>query len=81
MSREKLKMVSFICLILCIVIWIPNLVFQVASPLWILTYLIAAIGMAFAIISKSFWLAFFNLLMCFNFFILMALGYYISSRV
>lgn len=67
------------CLMVCIVIWIPNLVFQVASPLWLLTFLIAPIGVILAILSKSYWLIFLNTVMFFSFFILMALGYIVNS--
>lgn len=81
MYRAKFKTISFICFLACIVIWIPNIVFQVSSPLWILTFLIAGIGTVLAILSKSYWLVALNTIMFFSFFILMALGYFINSIV
>lgn len=81
MYKRKLKFISLVCFIACIVIWIPNLVFQIASPFWMLTFLIAPIGVILAILSKSYLLIFLNAVMIFSFFILMALGYIVNSQI
>ncbi|TYS59561.1 hypothetical protein FZC76_22295 [Sutcliffiella horikoshii] len=74
-----MKKWSLVCLISCILLWIPNIIFQIASPLWMLTYIIGPIGMAFSLIGKNYILAFLNLVMTFSFFLFMAIGYYINS--
>lgn len=75
--QNKFSVSSFICFVLCILIWIPNVIFQVASPFWMLAFTIAPFGLAFALLAKNYWLAFGNVLMFFSFF--MAIGYYINA--
>ncbi|GAA3715166.1 MULTISPECIES: hypothetical protein [Salinicoccus] len=79
--QNKFKVFSLICFVLCIVIWVPNVIFQVPSPFWILTFIIAPFGLVFALLAKNYWLVFGNFVMFFSFFILMALGYYINSKL
>ncbi|WP_411842593.1 hypothetical protein [Salinicoccus sp. HZC-1] len=79
--KNKFTVFSFICFGSCILIWVPNVIFQVPSPFWILTFIIAPFGLAFAFLAKNYWLAFGNVVMFFSFFILMAVGYYINSQL
>lgn len=79
--KNKYTIFSSICFAVCILIWIPNVIFQVPSPFWILTFIIAPFGLVFALLGKNYWLAFANFVMFFSFFILMAFGYYINAQL
>lgn len=79
MPKRKLQVIAQLCVVACLLIWIPNIVFQISSPLWILIFIIAPIGVVLAIWSKSYWTAFLNLVMFLSFFILMGLGYMMNS--
>lgn len=74
-NKKKFKSLSLICLIVSVLVWVPNILFQVSSPLWILTFLIAPVGIVFAALIKKNWLIIMNTLMFFSFFIFMILGY------
>ncbi|MCM3618527.1 hypothetical protein M3936_13135 [Sutcliffiella horikoshii] len=76
MSKKSLKLASLICFITCVLLWVPNVLMEVSSPLWILTFVIGPIGLAFGLVGKQYVLAVFNLIMTFSFFWIMALGYY-----
>lgn len=78
-KKKNFKVISLACLISCILIWIPNIVFQVASPLFLLTFLLAPIGIIFAALIKNSWLIVANAFMFFSFFIVMFVGYYFES--
>jgi len=79
MTKEKVfKTLSLGCLIICVLVWIPNLVFQIPSPLWLLTFVFAPFGIGFAALVKQYWLAVANILKFFSFFIFMFLGYLIN---
>ncbi len=73
---KSFKFWSFICFISCVLLWVPNVVFQVASPLFLLTFIIGPVGMVFALIKKHFFLAVLNLIGTLSFYILMFLGYW-----
>lgn len=46
---------STICFLLCVAVWVPNIVFQVASPLFLLTFIIGPVGMILALWRKYFY--------------------------
>ncbi|MBN8233936.1 hypothetical protein JF544_01710 [Halobacillus kuroshimensis] len=82
MEKEKLyRRTAASSLVISLLMWVPNLVFQTASPLWLLTFIIAPIGAAFALLAKNYWLIAANIIMFFSFFILMAGGYWIQSFI
>ena len=78
---KKFKNLSLACFIICILVWVPNLFFQSPSPLFMLTFVLGPIGIAFAAMVKSYWLIIANTIMFFSFFIFMGLGYFINSRL
>ncbi|MCA1011579.1 hypothetical protein [Halobacillus halophilus] len=79
MNKEKLfRILAISSLIVCIAVWIPNIVFQTSSPLWMLTFIIAPAGVVFASLIKNAWLIVSNVAMLFSFFILMFAGYFIN---
>ncbi|KGP71051.1 hypothetical protein [Pontibacillus yanchengensis] len=80
MREKKIRTLSLICFIVCLLIWVPNLFFQIASPLWLLTFLLAPVGIALGVVVKNYWLIAVNTLMLFSFFIFMALGYFVNSK-
>ncbi|MCP3027098.1 hypothetical protein [Halobacillus sp. A5] len=81
MREKNLKSLSLACFVLSVVVWIPNTVFQIASPLWILTFVVAPAGIIFALLIKNYWLVIINTFMLFSFVILMALGYFVNSKI
>ncbi|WP_217587683.1 hypothetical protein [Lentibacillus saliphilus] len=79
MDAARLKKWSLLCFVLCILIWIPNIVFSVSSPLWLLVYIVGPIGIAFGALGKSIILPVLNVIMTFSFYIVMFLGYLFES--
>jgi len=79
--KKKLKIISFICILLSILVWIPNVFFQIASPLWILTFIFSIIGAVLGILAKKYILVIGNIVMFFSFFIIMFVGYYMNSNI
>lgn len=72
MKKEKVcHSIALISLIICILVWVPNVVLQIASPFWLLTFIIAPIGVVCAILIRKYWLAIANTVMFFSFFIVM----------
>lgn len=79
MKNNKFKTLSLLCFAACILLWVPNIIFQIATPFWLLTFIVAPFGIAFGSLAKNKWLIILNIIMFFSFFIFMAVGYYISS--
>lgn len=80
MDKKNFKVISLVCLFICIIVWIPNIVFQVASPLFLVTFVIAPIGIVFAALIKRYWLIVANTFMFFSFFIFMFVGHLANSN-
>lgn len=77
MTKERMfKTLSLGSLFISVLVWIPNIVFQIASPFWLLTFIIAPIGIVFAVLIKNYWLIVANTIMFFSFFIFMFIGYF-----
>jgi hypothetical protein len=49
---------------------------EVASPFWMLTFIVGTIGLALGLVGKHYFLAILNFIMTFSFFWIMAIGYY-----
>ncbi len=79
--KKILKMLSLTCFVICVLLWIPNLLFQVPSDLFLEIFIIAPIGVLLAIFSKTKWLIIGNTIMFFSFFILMGLGSIIEAII
>ncbi len=80
MNKEKIyKVLSISCLLLSILIWIPNIIFGISSPLWMLSFFIAPVGIMFSALIRNYLLIIANVIMFFSFFILMSIGYIINS--
>lgn len=80
-KRKRFKGISVICLFICILVWIPNIMFQVSSPLWIITFVVALIGIVFAALIRNGWLIVANTVMFFSFFIIMFVGYVVNQLI
>lgn len=80
MDNKIFKVVSLACLFICIVVWVPNIVFKVASPLYLSTFIVAPIGIVFAALIRKYWLIVANSLMFFSFFIFMFVGYFVNRH-
>lgn len=79
MNKRNYQIVSLLCIVVAVLAWIPNVVFQIASTLWLATFVLGIIGIVFAALGRNYWLMLGNILMFFSFFILMAIGYYMNS--
>ncbi|MDX8047025.1 hypothetical protein SH601_13610 [Gracilibacillus sp. S3-1-1] len=79
-GSKKYKLISILCIVFCVLIWVPNVVFEVASPFWIATFVIATIGIVFAALIKNYLLIIANTIMFFSFFILMGIGNIINAN-
>ncbi|WP_223701657.1 hypothetical protein [Sutcliffiella deserti] len=76
MSKNALKILSLICFVICVLLWLPNVLLEVASPFWLLTFIIGPVGLVFGLLGKHYLLAVLNLIMTFSFFLFMYVGYY-----
>ncbi|NMH73519.1 hypothetical protein HF078_10570 [Bacillus sp. RO2] len=76
MSKKSLKITSLVCFVICVLLWIPNVFMHIASPFWMLTFVVGPIGLAFGLVGKHYLLAILNFIMTFSFFLFMAVGYY-----
>ncbi|WP_431802483.1 hypothetical protein [Halobacillus andaensis] len=82
MTKHKLfNTLSLLCLITCIALWIPNIIFQIPSGAHFNIFYIAPVGVLFAIFTKTKWLIISNIVAFFSFFWLMTLGYIIAAIV
>ena len=80
MRKKNFKVLSLACLLICILVWIPNIVFQVASPLFLVTFVIAPVGIVFAAMIRNYWLIFANTVMFFSFFLFMFVAHLTNSH-
>ncbi|MDP4552813.1 hypothetical protein Q9251_18190 [Alkalihalobacillus macyae] len=79
MDKENFfKVLAIFSLILSVSVWIPNIIFHVASPFWLITFILAPVGILAAALIKNYWLIVSNTLMLFSFFILMFTGYIVN---
>ncbi|WP_270179720.1 hypothetical protein [Alkalihalobacillus sp. CinArs1] len=82
MNKEKLlKILAVSSLVLSVSVWVPNIVFQVASPFWLLTFIIAPVGIVSAALIRNYWLIGSNIFMLFSFFILMFTGNFVNYMI
>ncbi len=73
------KRLAMFCFVICILLWIPNLVFEISSPLWLFTYLFGPAGIVLAVLAKKpLWIVL-NAFMSVSFFIFMGINYYIIA--
>ncbi|OZI12558.1 hypothetical protein CEW92_05900 [Bacillaceae bacterium SAS-127] len=72
------KFLATATIIISLLLWIPNIVFQEASPLWLLTFVFSGVGVVLSIKIDSKILIIGNTIMFFSFFILMFVGYIIE---
>ncbi|WP_017187404.1 hypothetical protein [Alkalibacillus haloalkaliphilus] len=79
MSNKLWTTLSIICAFVGLALWLPNIIFQFGYSFWALTFLVNPIGALFGLIGKSKLGVVLNLIMTFNFFILMFIGYFLLS--
>ncbi|MCA0987756.1 hypothetical protein [Guptibacillus algicola] len=78
MKKTHFKRLSIICLIVSLLVWLPNIIFNVSSQLWVVTFIIAPVGIVFAALIKKNSLIIANTFMFFSFFIFMFFGYIVN---
>lgn len=71
-----LKKWSLLFFIICVLLWVPNIIFQISSPFWYLVYIFGPAGTVLGVLSRSVLLTILNIIMSFSFFIVMFIGYY-----
>lgn len=64
---------------MCLLLWVPNIGFQISSPFWMLVFILGPLGIVFAALNKNILLIILNIMMTFSFFIFMAISYYVNS--
>ncbi|WP_100401773.1 hypothetical protein [Bacillus sp. FJAT-42315] len=72
------KFLATATIIISLLLWIPNIVFQEASSLWLLTFVFSGVGVILSIKIDSKILIIGNTITFFSFFILMFAGYVIE---
>lgn len=77
-KKKLFKTISLLCLIFCFLLWMPNILFQIPSGFWILTFIVAPIGAIFAWLARYYALLVANIIMTFSFMIFMATGHVIN---
>ncbi|MFJ7666503.1 hypothetical protein ACIQXI_05310 [Lysinibacillus sp. NPDC097195] len=70
-----LKALAVSTIIISLLLWVPNIVFQQASTLWLFTFVLSSIGIGLSVYAKSKILMIGNIITFFSFFIIMFLGY------
>lgn len=77
--RSTLTLLSLLATVICILLWVPNLVLGIESPWWLVIFFVAPAGVILGVIARNIWLVLLNLLMFFSFLIIIALGFDITS--
>jgi predicted membrane protein len=72
--KKRYKVFSLICLIVCIIVWIPNIVFDYPTIFILLTFIVGPIGAIFAYLARNKLLLFSNIIGALSFFIIMFVG-------
>ncbi|MGM7634441.1 hypothetical protein [Bacillus sp. Hm123] len=72
------KFLATATIIISLLLWIPNIVFQEASSLWLFTFVFSGVGVMLSIKIDSKILMIGNTITFFSFFILMFIGYVIE---
>jgi len=72
---KLLKALAVSTIIISLLLWVPNIVFQQASTLWLFSFVLSSIGTGLSVYAKSKILMLGNIITFFSFFIIMFLGY------
>jgi len=72
---KLLKALAVSTIIISLLLWVPNIVFQQASTLWLFSFVLSSIGIGLSVYAKSKILMIGNIITFFSFFIIMFLGY------
>ena len=76
-----IKIAAVSTIIISLLLWVPNIVFQKASFLWIFTFVFSGIGILLSVSVKSKILIIGNTITFFSFFIVMFLGYILDFLI
>ena len=72
---QLVKALAVRTIIMSLLLWVPNIVFQKTSTLWMFTFVLSGIGIGLSVYAKSKILMIGNIITFFSFFIIMFLGY------
>ncbi|MFD2045430.1 hypothetical protein ACFSTA_17235 [Ornithinibacillus salinisoli] len=78
--HKRWVMLSIICFLLGIIVWLPNFILDYGYGYWMLTFIINPIGIVFGVFGKSKFGIISNVIMTLSFFIFMFLGYLYSAN-
>ena len=70
-----MKALAVSTIVMSLLLWVPNIVFQKASTLWMFTFVLSGLGIVLSVYTKSKILLIGNIITFFSFFILMFFGY------
>lgn len=73
--NKFIKILATMTIIISLLLWVPNIVFQQASTLWLLTFVFSGIGIILSLIVRSKILMIGNVLTFLSFFPVMLVGY------
>lgn len=71
--------VALFCILISIMLWIPNLFFDQGNPTVMFTFLIGGVGFFISLKTKKNYLLIGNLLACFSFYLFMFVGYIVEA--
>ncbi|WP_306462702.1 hypothetical protein [Halobacillus litoralis] len=78
-SNKKWIILSGICFLVGVTLWLPNFILQYGYGFWILTFIINPVGAVFGYLGKSKFGIISNIIMTFSFFIIMFVGYLLAA--
>ncbi|WP_306462670.1 hypothetical protein [Halobacillus litoralis] len=78
-SNKKWTILSGICFLVGVALWLPNFILQYGYGFWILTFIINPVGAVFGYLGKSKFGIISNIIMTFSFFIIMFVGYLLAA--
>ncbi|WP_026690901.1 hypothetical protein [Alteribacter aurantiacus] len=79
MTEKGWIFISYFCLFIGIISWVPTVVFQESSGFWLLTFIVNPLGLLFGYLGKTKIGMIGNALLTASFYILMVLGYIIAT--
>ena len=78
-SKKPWIILSALCALIGIAVWIPNILLEHGRSYWLLTFVINPIGIWFGYLGRSKLAMILNSVMTFSFFIFMFLGYVFNA--
>ena len=78
-SNKRWIILSVICFIVGVALWLPNFILQFGYGFWMLTFIVNPLGTLFGFLGRSKFGIISNIFMTFSFFIIMFVGSFIEA--